>query len=132
MNDNEIATRVGQALGAARVKAGLSKREAARTAGMSEGWWRHLESGRIPQRDGSFVAPNPRDETLIAAARAVGLRPRYVLDLAGRDDVEYVEAPTGLEEGGTEPSVADLLGVLVDEIRGLRSEVRAALDRSPA
>ena len=71
-----MAERVGKALGAARVAAKLSKRQAASAAGISEGWWRHLESGRIPQRDGSSIAPNPRDDTLIAAAKAVGLRPR--------------------------------------------------------
>ncbi len=75
---------VGRLLGAARRSLRLSKREAAQRAGFSEGLWRQLESGKRFVTGDVVLEPNPRDENLAAAARAVGLKPKEVFALAGR------------------------------------------------
>jgi len=63
----------------------MSKREAARRAGISEGLWRQLETGARPLAPGMTALVSPRDETLIAAADAVGLDPNELFRLAGRE-----------------------------------------------
>lgn len=74
---------LGLALTIARQRLGLSKREAARRAGLSDGAWRHLEAG---SKDvyGRTVLPNPRPENLVSAAQAVGMRPEKAFLIVGR------------------------------------------------
>lgn len=74
---------IGRRLGDARVKLGLSKREAARRSGLSDGAWRHLEAG-VKYVGNAQVFPNPKDENLIAAARAVEIDPTDLFNLARR------------------------------------------------
>jgi len=74
--------RLGATLGAARQALGLSKREAARRADLSDGAWRHLEAGQKLVY-GKIVLPNPRPENLISATRAVGLRPEKLFHIVG-------------------------------------------------
>lgn len=78
--------RVGQLLGEARrsLRPKVSKREAARRAGFSEITWRQLEAGERQLTKGVKVPPSPKDETLEAAARAVGLDPGIVFSEVGR------------------------------------------------
>ncbi|HEV2928631.1 MAG TPA: helix-turn-helix domain-containing protein [Propionibacteriaceae bacterium] len=80
---------VGALLERARRERRLSKRAAAQKAGFSEALWRQLEDGRR-LINGVEVPANPRDDTLEAAARAVGLDPQAVFDAAQRD---YVPLP---------------------------------------
>lgn len=75
---------VGRALEQARRGRGLSKREAASRAKFSEVVWRQLESGERQVAAGIRVPVNPKDETLEAAARAVGLDPAELFAMAGR------------------------------------------------
>jgi len=85
---------VGETLKRARVRLGLSKREAAKRANLSDGAWRHLEAG-VKFINGAVVYPNPRDENLVAAAQAVKVPPAVVFQLAARPlPKELVEAPT--------------------------------------
>lgn len=74
---------VGSYLRTGRERTHLSKRAAARRAGISEGLWRHLEAG-VKQLHGVNVLPNPRSENLVAAAQAVGLDPRVIFRAIGR------------------------------------------------
>jgi len=68
---------VAETLGAARKRLRLSKRQAARRAGISEGTWRQLERG--PTYEGGMLYINQtRPENLFAAARAVGVDPKIV------------------------------------------------------
>lgn len=82
--DEPTAKAVGAALGQARRALKLSKREAARRAGISEITWRTYENG-VRQVTSDYQVPvSPRDDKLEAAAKAVGLDPAVVFALAGR------------------------------------------------
>jgi transcriptional regulator with XRE-family HTH domain len=73
--------RIGRLLYQGRRSRQISKREAARRAGISEALWRLLEDGG---RDvsGRLVLPNPRPENLLAATLAVGMDPQIVFEEA--------------------------------------------------
>lgn len=89
---------IGERLWRARNRLGISKREAARRAGLSEGAWRHLEAGKkVVNR--TIVEPNPRNENLVAAARAVDIDPVELFELASR------ELPPGLIEATPDSDV---------------------------
>jgi transcriptional regulator with XRE-family HTH domain len=73
---------VAETLGAARKKLKLSKRQAARRAGISEGTWRQLERG--PTLYGGMVhLTEARPENVYAAARAVGVEPEVIFGIFG-------------------------------------------------
>lgn len=79
-------TALGEMLEQAREARGLSKREAARRANISEGRWRQIVAGY--QRAGGVEVPaNPRAETVINMANAVGVDVRKALDAAGLKQV---------------------------------------------
>ncbi len=84
MEATEWRRLVGTKLERARKARKLSKRAAAGLAGISEGLWRQLESGRRQVNRDVVVPVSPKDETLVAAARAVGLDPSKLLASAGR------------------------------------------------
>ncbi|NUR80741.1 MAG: helix-turn-helix transcriptional regulator [Dermatophilaceae bacterium] len=95
---------LGPKLKAAREALGLTKREAARRADISEQLWRRLESGyytvqgeRVPLRgrDGQNVGVTR--ETAISAARAVGLQPNEVLAIVGLAPEAEVDEPAADE-----------------------------------
>jgi transcriptional regulator with XRE-family HTH domain len=125
----EIWHSVGTALQHGRIRLGISMREAARRAGLSDGAWRHLEAGQKTSY-GVIILPNPRTENLIAAARAVEINPTVLFDLAQRDlPAEYRQAatspPTSLShddgrsiplEGLTESDI-ELIAALVERLR---------------
>ncbi len=76
---------MGMKLERARQQRGLSKRAAAHLAGLSEVTWRQLESGKKQVAPSVVVEVSPRDDTLVAAAMAVGIDPAVVLAAAGRN-----------------------------------------------
>ncbi|WP_165243155.1 helix-turn-helix domain-containing protein [Corynebacterium lizhenjunii] len=90
--------RAGQLLQSHREQSGLSKAEAARRAGLSESWWRRLETG-INIRKGEEVPVKASPEALYRAARAVGLSPIVVLEAAGMDTSTPEVRDTSLQEG---------------------------------
>jgi transcriptional regulator with XRE-family HTH domain len=79
--------KVGELLFRGRQRFQISKREAARRAGISEALWRQLEGGGEMLSTGSFL-PNPRPENLYAAAVAVDIDPERLFDILGRDTPE--------------------------------------------
>ncbi|HEY5111467.1 MAG TPA: hypothetical protein VII67_03955 [Acidimicrobiales bacterium] len=81
---------VGRELYLGRKRFQISKREAARRAGISEALWRQLEGGGAMLTPGLFV-PNPRAANLVAAAQAVEIDPERLFDLLGRDAPEGIE-----------------------------------------
>ena len=81
---------VAETLGAARKRLGISKRQAARRAGISEGTWRGLEQGPTYIIN-SVNITRARPENLYAAAMAVGVDPKIVFDAIGE------EVPTGID-----------------------------------
>lgn len=126
MDPSEWRSTVGAAIKAARLAKGYSKRKAAGLAGFNEAVWRHIEEGERSQ-SGVMVAVNPRDETLAAAAIAVGLDPEDVFRLAQR------VSPPSLVVDVTEPSpppwdrVLASIDALSDEVQSLREEVAEVL-----
>ncbi len=73
---------IGQRLYQGRKRFQISKREAARRAGISEALWRQLEAGG-KDVGGHTILPNPRPENLYAAARAVDEDPELFFSEAG-------------------------------------------------
>lgn len=67
----------------ARKRLKISKREAARRAGISEGWWRQIVTG-VQKLGGIEVPTNPKDSTLVDMAVAVEADADEVLQAAGR------------------------------------------------
>ncbi|APT87420.1 helix-turn-helix domain-containing protein [Corynebacterium flavescens] len=74
--------RAGQLLQAARERQGLSKAEAARRSGLSESWWRRLETG-VNIRNGQKIPVKATPEALTKAAHGVNLAAIEVLIAAG-------------------------------------------------
>jgi hypothetical protein len=82
--------KIGSSLYMGRKRFQISKREAARRAGISEALWRQLEGGGDMVKPCLFL-PNPRPENLVAAALAVELDPEPMFKALGRDMPEVVE-----------------------------------------
>lgn len=78
----------GQLLQQAREHSGLSKAEAARRSGLSESWWRRLETG-VNIRDGKRIPISASPEALAKAAQGVGLPINRIFDAA-----DITTAPT--------------------------------------
>ena len=77
----------GRILQTAREQAGLSKRQAARTAGITPTFYKRIEDGGH-YLDGEFTPVNPSVGKLIAAAQAVGAVPQAGLAAAGDDPAD--------------------------------------------
>lgn len=106
-------TALGQLLEEARGRAGISKREAARRAGISEGRWRQVVTG-VQSAAGMIVPVNPRPITVVAMARAVAVDERAALRAAGLDDQIVPASATAPPDW---PSSGD---PLIDEINASR------------
>ncbi len=111
-------TPLGALLEQAREARGLSKREAARRAGISDGRWRQVVSGE--QKSGELTIPvNPRASTVISMARAVGVDEGEALRAAGLPEARTEEPRRVIM---TESSVElDLVERLIAEIYANRS-----------
>ena len=96
---NRNLTPHGRIIEAARGK--VSARQAAKAAGVSEGRWRQIVTGVQKAGRGIVLPVNPRTETLIAMAAAVGADIDAVLRAAG---VDPIEADAALIEASTPAS----------------------------
>lgn len=67
-----------------RTRFRISKRQAARIAGISEASWRAMEAGGKNVK-GVWFVPNPRPETLFLAARAVDVDPSTLFKALGEE-----------------------------------------------
>ncbi|MDG4832382.1 helix-turn-helix transcriptional regulator [Solwaraspora sp. WMMD1047] len=76
-------TPLGQVLDDARERLGLSGRQAAQRAGISEARWRQVVTGR-QSKGGGRVAVNPGTLTIVAMALAVDADPGHALAVAGK------------------------------------------------
>lgn len=129
----ETLTELGGLLEAARQRAGLSVRAAARAAGFSEGTWRQIVLGYRQVTADVRVPTNPKVSTVRAAAEAVGADVARALELAGHErEAEQIRATVGPAGQGTtfvaapEPGVPigeDTARELLEEIRQVRREV---------
>lgn len=115
--------KLGALLAEHRIARGISKREAARLAGFSEGLWRHLEEGKRISY-GHAILPNPRDDKLASAARAVGLDPAVAFEIVGR------ELPTSRLPAGTAAlSGVDVTGLPPEDIAKVQGYIDALRER---
>lgn len=103
---------VGQRLYQGRKRFQISKREAARRAGISESLWRQLEAGGR-EVGGRVVLPNPRPENLYAAARAVEEDPAILFADVG------MQVPEGLDRSAPDDPLATKLARLNDRDRAI-------------
>lgn len=69
----------GRVIREARENLGLTKRAAARAAGISESRWRQIESG-VQKKNGREQSAVTKPETLLAIAKAVGIEPSELLE----------------------------------------------------
>lgn len=83
----------GQLLQKAREYNGLSKAEAARRSGLSESWWRRLETG-INIRNGQKIRVTATPEALAKAAQGVNLPVNQIFEAAGLETT----TPTNLSD----------------------------------
>ncbi len=148
----------GSAITAALKKSGLSAREAAKRAGLSEGRWRQIASGYQRPRAGVVVEVTAPPDTLARMAVVVGLTPED-LEAAGRSDAAAAlrqswPAAEGKPHGDTfdldsytpeSPAEKALIAIykadqrsrdefmqqLLDEVRELRSTVDRLTDQKP-
>lgn len=104
----------GRELRAARSRAGLSIRRAAKLAGVSEGRWRQLESG-VQSVGGVPVAIRTKPETAVKVAAVVALPADRALTLAGFDP--KVHMPASGDPSEDERLVARLVQAAADGLR---------------
>lgn len=83
----------GQLLQQAREYNGLSKAEAARRSGLSESWWRRLETG-VNIRNGQKIRVTATPEALAKAAQGVNLPVNQIFEAAGLETT----TPTNLSD----------------------------------
>lgn len=72
----------GKLIETTREKIGMSRRSAARLAGISESWWRKLETGYVI-REGKITTVNPTPEALAKVADVIRIPTSKLLSSAG-------------------------------------------------
>lgn len=103
-DDWDRARAVGTLLARARGRS-VSKRQAARRAGISDAQWRAMESGSRPTSGADPVPTTTRPETLAAACIAVDADVEEAFRLAGFDPPD-----DGMLDRLRNPSLSDSLG----------------------
>lgn len=106
---------------------GLSIDEASDRAGVSDSWWRQLETGRRRLPDGSYTSPNPRGDFLGRVARALGVElDSIMLIVEGQADALLLSSLAGLPAGTAADSddVLDMTGLPEEDQELLRSQWR--------
>ena len=92
MSEKPTPTPEGKLIQAAIKRAGISARQAADRAGLSEGRWRQIANGYQVVSKGVYIPVEGPPETVAAMARVAGIAPDE-LDEVGRED-----AATALRE----------------------------------
>lgn len=109
----------GAWIAAERARLRISKRAAAKRAGISEGSWRIYEAGGM--RVGSQWTPaNPETYSLHRIAAALGVAPEEVFRRAGRPFDANEEVP------GSTAALVDQLNQLQDQIAQMRDQLLQA------
>lgn len=125
----EMWVAVGARLKAARKHLGISAREAARRAKLSDAQYLAMEAGYRTVRAGQTLTVNPKDETLIAAAQAVRLDPAVLFAIIGRP---YQPDPEPIQVAASGAVMEELRQEDPDTYATLEAAARAALDRARA
>ncbi len=110
---------LGRRIEAARVAARLSKRQAAKRAGISDGRWRQLEAGHETVR-GQIYSVKTTPATIARIASALGLPLDELLELAGLEPDSVADSgPAGL---GVE--VVDVAGLPASDVEKVQAFVQ--------
>lgn len=108
-------TPLGALLEQARAQVGISKREAARRAGVSEGRWRQVTTG--VQKLGSTTVPvNPRLATVLTMARAVGVDELEAAAAAGFEEVTLGDSAASLRSVQVSGPASERVEALIRDI----------------
>lgn len=114
MTEKPTPTPEGKLIQAAIKRAGISARQAADRAGMSEGRWRQIANGYQVVSKGTYIPVEGPPDTVAAMARVAGIAPDE-LDAVGREDAAAALRDMQPETDAS-PSVASVWdGVLVGE-----------------
>jgi transcriptional regulator with XRE-family HTH domain len=121
----------GILISAALARAGLSAREAARRARLSEGRWRQITAGYQVVRPGVYEPVRGPAATLARMAAVAGVTPEQLRE-AGRDDAAELLAG----QQGSWPTAEDLLARIwamdADQARSLLATIVVQLGLSLA
>lgn len=122
--DREL-TPLGRMLEEAREAIGISGREAARRATITDTRWRQVVSG-IQARGDKTSPARPRPQTVVAMALAVDVDPAAALKAAGMDDdPKRVVALIGELDRIPPPAAADALAAEIEAIAAMSGVPRA-------
>ena len=128
MNGHPEPPPEGALIEAARREAGLSVREAARRAGISEGWWRQVVKGYQSMAGGGHGPVHAPADTVAKMAAVVGVTPEQMKGEGQRPDAaeairheRATPAPqkTGIrviDEGATEQELAPFVWQIEREV----------------
>ena len=102
----------GLLLQRARDRRHLSQRAAARKAGMSDGRWRHIESGYQTVSAGVHAAVRAPAGTLARMAASLGVTAAELIDAGREDAAKELATVASPAVAGREPSVEQLAAYL--------------------
>lgn len=112
MDSRPEQRREGALIGLAQKRSGLSQRQAAIQAGMSENHWRAIVKGYRTVSAGVYAPVRAPAETIARMARVVGVTPQQ-LEKAGRADAaEELRNLPAEDEPEREPTMAEVLAQL--------------------
>jgi hypothetical protein len=114
----------------ARNEARLSVREAARRAGISEGWWRQVVKGYQPMGDGGYVLRHAPADTVANMARVVQVSPDQLQAEGQRPDAAEVMRETATEtlRPDIEPAFPEVTPAMLDAQERHLEEVRLRVE----
>lgn len=138
--DNEAPPPEGELITTAlkRIRPKLSVREAARRAGISEGWWRQVVRGYQPLKGGGRAPMTGSAETVAAMAQVVGVTPEQ-LEAASRTDAAEELRAMAAHSGDVmnraeammdenERLIAEILALPPREQQTAKAAVKAVID----
>jgi transcriptional regulator with XRE-family HTH domain len=111
-----------------RIARGLSIEEAKAKADMSRDAWTSLELGGRT-KDGEWIVPNPRPQTLMAVADTLNLPAADVFKRAGLKPPVSVLVATDQVGEDVLAQLVDQLAFLVEEVRVNRAEIAELQER---
>jgi hypothetical protein len=121
----------GILISAALVRAGLSAREAARRARLSEGRWRQITAGYQVVRPGVYEPVRGPAATLARMAAVAGVTPEQLRE-AGREDAALLLASQQESWPSGEELLSRIWAMDADQARSLLATIVVQLDPSLA
>lgn len=118
----------GRLIGTMQKRSGLSQRQAAARAAMSEGHWRAIVSGYRTVNAGVYTPVRGPAETVARMAHVVGVTPEQLIEVGRQDAAEELRVLPPGGEAAPEPTVAELAAELA-EVKRANAEMAARIDR---